>query len=68
MRGPSSTPGTPPEAGTVVVGLSATAGGLPGFNPYLIADYTPASLAISQLVLPSAFVVGRRLRLHERKF
>jgi ABC-type transport system substrate-binding protein len=57
--GTPSTPGTPPGAGTVVVGLSAARGGLTGFNPYLVADYSPTSLAIAQLVLPSAFVTAR---------
>ena len=55
--GPSSTPGTPPAASTVVVGLTGRPGGLVGFNPYLVADYSPASTSIAQLVLPSAFVL-----------
>ena len=48
----------PPAAGTVVVGLDGSAGRISGFNPYSIADYSPAAQAAASLVLPSTFVVN----------
>lgn len=56
--GPSVTPGAPPPAGTVVVGLDGSNGPIPGFNPYSIADFSPGSQAAASLVLPSAFVIS----------
>ena len=54
----SSVPGSPPAAGTVVIGLDGSAGRIAGFNPYVIADFSPASQAAASLVLPSTFVVA----------
>jgi ABC-type transport system substrate-binding protein len=51
-------PGSPPAAGTVVIGLDGSAGRIAGFNPYAIADFSPASQAAASLVLPSTFVVA----------
>ncbi len=56
--GVTSVPTSPPDAGTIVIGLDGTAGRIPGFNPYSIADFSPASQAAASLVLPSAFVVA----------
>ena len=56
--GVTSVPTSPPAAGTVVIGLDGTAGRIAGFNPYSIADFSPASQAAASLVLPSAFVVA----------
>ncbi|MEP6562540.1 MAG: ABC transporter family substrate-binding protein, partial [Nakamurella sp.] len=56
--GPTSSPSSPPPAGTVVIGLDGLAGRITGFNPYSIADFSLASQAATSLVLPSAFVVG----------
>ena len=56
--GVSSVPTSPPAAGTIVIGLDGTAGRIAGFNPYSIADFSPASQAAASLVLPSAFVVA----------
>ena len=56
--GPTSVPTSPPAAGTVVIGLDGRAGQIAGFNPYSIADFSPASQAAASLVLPSAFVVA----------
>ena len=56
--GVTSVPTSPPAAGTVVIGLDGTAGRIVGFNPYSIADFSPASQAAASLVLPSAFVVA----------
>ena len=39
-------------------GLDGSAGRITGFNPYAIADFSPASQATASLVLPSAFVVA----------
>jgi ABC-type transport system substrate-binding protein len=55
--GPSAVAGAPPPAGTVVVGLDGTNGRIAGFNPYAIADFSPAAQAASSLVLPSTFVM-----------
>jgi ABC-type transport system substrate-binding protein len=56
--GGSSVSSTPPAPGTLVVGLDGTAGSITGFNPYAIADYSPAAQAVASLVLPSAFVMA----------
>ena len=56
--GVTSVPTSPSAAGTVVVGLDGTAGRIAGFNPYAIADFSPASQAAASLVLPSAYVVA----------
>lgn len=48
----------PPAPGTLVVGLDGTSGPIAGFNPYAVADYSPASQAVASLVLPSAFVMA----------
>jgi len=56
--GGTTVPGTPPPAGTVVIGLDGGAGRITGFNPYLIADFSPATQAAASLVLPSAFVMA----------
>lgn len=48
----------PPAPGTLVVGLDGTSGPVAGFNPYAVADYSPASQAVASLVLPSAFVMA----------
>ncbi len=56
--GLTSVPSSPPAAGTVVIGLDGSAGRIAGFNPYSIADFSPASQAAASLVLPSAFVVA----------
>ena len=56
--GLTSVPTSPPAAGTVVIGLDGGAGRLTGFNPYAIADFSPASQAAASLVLPSTFVVA----------
>ena len=56
--GLTSVPTSPPAAGTVVIGLDGRAGRLTGFNPYAIADFSPASQAAASLVLPSTFVVA----------
>ncbi len=56
--GVTSVPTSPPAAGTVVIGLDGTAGRIAGFNPYSIADFSPASQAAASLVLPSTFVVA----------
>lgn len=56
--GPVSVPSSPPAAGTVVIGLDGSAGRIAGFNPYSIADFSPAAQAAASLVLPSAFVVA----------
>ena len=56
--GLSSVPSTPPPAGTVIIGLDGLGGRITGFNPYAIADFSPASQAAASLVLPSAFVVA----------
>ena len=55
--GPSAVPGAPPPAGTVVVGLDGANGRIAGFNPYAVADASPAAQAVASLVLPSAFVM-----------
>ncbi|MBM9468286.1 ABC transporter family substrate-binding protein [Nakamurella leprariae] len=44
-----------PVPGSVVVGLEST---LPGFNPHLIADWSPATQAVAQLVLPWPMVTA----------
>jgi ABC-type transport system substrate-binding protein len=56
--GLTSVPTSPPAAGTVVIGLDGRAGRLTGFNPYAIADFSPAAQAAASLVLPSTFVVA----------
>lgn len=56
--GGTSVSSTPPAPGTLVVGLDGTAGSITGFNPYAIADYSPAAQAVASLVLPSAFVMA----------
>jgi ABC-type transport system substrate-binding protein len=56
--GAATAPMPPHAAGTVVVGLDGSAGRIAGFNPYSIADYSPAALAAASLVLPSAFVIA----------
>ncbi len=56
--GPSAVPGAPPPAGTVVIGLDGTDGPITGFNPYAIADFSPAAQAVASLVLPAAFVMS----------
>jgi ABC-type transport system substrate-binding protein len=53
--GGTSVSSAPPAPGTLVVGLDGTSGPITGFNPYAIADYSPASQAVSSLDLPSAF-------------
>ena len=55
--GPSAVPGAPPPAGTVVIGLDGADGRITGFNPYSIADFSPAAQAVASLVLPSVFVI-----------
>ncbi len=55
--GPSAVPGAPPPAGTVVIGLDGSNGRIAGFNPYAIADFSPAAQAVASLVLPSTFVM-----------
>jgi len=62
--GQSSAPSSPPGIGTIVIGLDGTSGPIGGFNPHAIADFSPASQAVSSLVLPSTFVTaadGRRV-------
>lgn len=56
--GGTSVSSAPPAPGTLVVGLDGTSGPITGFNPYAIADYSPASQAVASLVLPSAFVMA----------
>ncbi len=56
--GDTSVSSSPPAPGTLVVGLDGTAGPIAGFNPYAIADYSPAAQAVASLVLPSAFVMA----------
>ena len=56
--GGTSVSSSPPAPGTLVVGLDGTAGPIAGFNPYAVADYSPASQAVASLVLPSAFVMA----------
>ncbi len=55
--GPSTVPGAPSPAGTVVVGVDGSSGRITGFNPYAIADFSPAAQAVASLVLPSTFVM-----------
>jgi len=55
--GATSVPGTPPGAGTIVVGMDGSSGPISGFNPHAIADFSQATQAVASLVLPSAFVV-----------
>lgn len=55
----SSPSARPPEPGTIVVGLDGPGAPVNGFNPYAIADWSAASAAVAELVLPSVFVVGR---------
>jgi ABC-type transport system substrate-binding protein len=56
--GATSVPSSPPAPGTLVVGLDGGAGPITGFNPYAIADYSPAAQAVASLVLPSTFVMA----------
>ncbi|WP_395726324.1 ABC transporter family substrate-binding protein [Nakamurella sp.] len=56
--GGTSVSSAPPAPGTLVVGLDGTSGPITGFNPYAVADYSPASQAVASLVLPSAFVMA----------
>jgi ABC-type transport system substrate-binding protein len=42
----------------VVIGLDRGEGPIAGFNPYSIADFSPAAQATASLVLPSAFVIS----------
>lgn len=56
--GGTSVSSAPPAPGTLVIGLDGTSGPITGFNPYAVADYSPASQAVDSLVLPSAFVMA----------
>ena len=56
--GNTSASSAPPAPGTLVVGLDGTSGPIAGFNPYAIADYSPAAQAVASMVLPSAFVMA----------
>lgn len=56
--GGTSVSSAPPAPGTLVVGLDGTSGSITGFNPYAVADYSPASQAVASLVLPSTFVMA----------
>lgn len=57
--GDSSASARPPEPGTIVVGLDGPGVPVTGFNPYAVADWSPAAAAVAQLVLPSVFIIGR---------
>ncbi|TKV61572.1 hypothetical protein FDO65_08405 [Nakamurella flava] len=57
--GESSASARPPEPGTIVVGLDGPGVPVTGFNPYAIADWSPAAAAVAGLVLPSVFTIGR---------
>lgn len=51
----SAGPSAPAEQQAITVGVD---GPVPGFNPYLVADWSPAARAVSSLVLPSVSVIG----------
>ncbi len=51
----SAPPSAPVVGGVISIGVDADIG---GFNPYVVAQYSPAGRAISALVLPSVFAPG----------
>lgn len=53
--GPSTVPSEPPKPKEVVVGVGDLRG---GFNPHALADISPATQALSSLMLPSVFEPG----------
>lgn len=57
--GAASASARPAEPGTVVIGLDGPGVPVTGFNPYLVADWSPAAAAVTQLVLPSVFTMNR---------
>lgn len=48
-------PSVAADAQAITVGVD---GPVTGFNPYLVADFSPAARAVSSLVLPSVSVIG----------
>lgn len=51
----SVSPSAAAEPEAITVGVD---GPVTGFNPYLVADFSPAARAVSSLVLPSVSVIG----------